>query len=107
MIGETLEVTPEIHQYRFQTKLKPAKTGLLLVGIGGNNGSTVFGATIANRENMSWKTKYFRKNNLKQYLEMVYKNQIILARLHNLARYILEVINKIKHMSHLMLFCLC
>lgn len=57
IVGETLEVTPETHQYRFQTKLKPTKTGLLLVGIGGNNGSTVIGATIANRENLNWKTK--------------------------------------------------
>lgn len=57
VIKETLEVTPETHQYRFKTKIKPTKTGLLLVGIGGNNGSTVVGATIANRKNMSWKTK--------------------------------------------------
>ena len=57
MVGETLEVSPETYEYRFQTKLKPSKTGLLLVGLGGNNGSTVVGGIIANRENLSWKTK--------------------------------------------------
>ncbi|KAE9547053.1 hypothetical protein FO519_009735 [Halicephalobus sp. NKZ332] len=52
-----VSVTPKRHQYRFQTTLKPKKTGLLLVGLGGNNGSTVVGATIANREKMSWNTR--------------------------------------------------
>ncbi|KAI1722015.1 myo-inositol-1-phosphate synthase domain-containing protein [Ditylenchus destructor] len=52
-----LAVKPEKHSYKFQTQLKPAKTGLLLVGLGGNNGSTVVGATIANRENMTWRTR--------------------------------------------------
>lgn len=55
--GNNLTITPQVHQYRFKTQLKPQKTGLLLVGIGGNNGSTVLGATIANREQMEWKTK--------------------------------------------------
>ena len=52
-----ITVTPKRHQYRFKTILKPKKTGLLLVGLGGNNGSTVVGATIANKEKMSWKTR--------------------------------------------------
>ena len=52
-----ITVTPKRHQYRFQTALKPKRTGLLLVGLGGNNGSTVVGATVANREKMSWNTR--------------------------------------------------
>jgi myo-inositol-1-phosphate synthase len=55
---DQISVTPQTHQYRFKTQLKPQKTGLLLVGIGGNNGTTVLGATIANREQMEWKTRY-------------------------------------------------
>ncbi|KAH7702754.1 Protein INOS-1 [Aphelenchoides avenae] len=55
--GETVVVVPERHQYRFQTRLRPQKTGLLLVGLGGNNGTTVVGSTIANREKMTWRTR--------------------------------------------------
>lgn len=52
-----LSVKPKTHEYQFKTQLKPAKTGLLLVGLGGNNGSTVTGAVIANREHLSWRTR--------------------------------------------------
>lgn len=58
--GETVVVVPERHQYRFQTRLRPQKTGLLLVGLGGNNGTTVVGSTIANREKMTWRTRWVR-----------------------------------------------
>lgn len=56
--GNGLSVTPKRHQYCFKTNLKPKKTGLLLVGLGGNNGSTVVGAIIANKQKLSWKTRY-------------------------------------------------
>jgi len=52
-----VSVTPTEKKYDFKTHTKVAKVGCLLVGWGGNNGSTVTGATIANRENMSWRTK--------------------------------------------------
>lgn len=41
----------------FKTDRKVPKTGLMLVGWGGNNGTTVTGAIIANREKMSFETK--------------------------------------------------
>jgi len=50
-------ITPQVHNYKFKTQLKPQKTGLLIVGIGGNNGTTVVGATAANREQMQWNTR--------------------------------------------------
>uniref|UniRef100_A0A914CDS6 Inositol-3-phosphate synthase n=1 Tax=Acrobeloides nanus TaxID=290746 RepID=A0A914CDS6_9BILA len=53
----TMTIVPEKHHYKFKTELRPKKTGLLLVGLGGNNGSTVVGATIANREKMTWRTR--------------------------------------------------
>lgn len=53
----SISVTPMTYNYLFKTQLKPKKTGLLLVGFGGNNGSTVYGATIANKMKMTWKTK--------------------------------------------------
>ena len=31
--------------------------GLLMVGFGGNNGSTILGGIIANREQLQWHTK--------------------------------------------------
>ncbi|KAK0393511.1 hypothetical protein QR680_000245 [Steinernema hermaphroditum] len=55
--GTKIKVSPQVFNYQFQTKLTPARTGLLLVGLGGNNGSTVVGSTIANREQMSWRTR--------------------------------------------------
>uniref|UniRef100_A0AC35G5D7 Inositol-3-phosphate synthase n=1 Tax=Panagrolaimus sp. PS1159 TaxID=55785 RepID=A0AC35G5D7_9BILA len=55
--GSSITVTPKKHNYRFKTSLKPKKTGLLLVGLGGNNGSTCVGATIANRNKLSWETR--------------------------------------------------
>ena len=53
----SLSITPQIHDYVFKTLLKPKKTGLMLVGFGGNNGSTFYGATIANKMKMTWRTK--------------------------------------------------
>ncbi|CAD6192573.1 unnamed protein product [Caenorhabditis auriculariae] len=52
-----LHVTPKEHEYVFRTELKPKKTGLLLVGLGGNNGSTAVGSIYANQHNMNWRTK--------------------------------------------------
>ncbi|CAI4221400.1 unnamed protein product [Auanema sp. JU1783] len=53
----SLKVTPKEHNYYFRTQLKPKKTGVLLVGLGGNNGSTSYGAVLANRHNLTWRTK--------------------------------------------------
>ena len=52
-----IKVSPKEHKYTFKTQLQPKKTGVLLVGMGGNNGSTSIGAIIANKKNMSWRTK--------------------------------------------------
>ncbi|KAH8103479.1 Myo-inositol-1-phosphate synthase [Cristinia sonorae] len=50
-------VTPTSKPYEFQTARKVAKTGLMLIGVGGNNGSTLCATIIANRHNISWHTK--------------------------------------------------
>ncbi|KAK5976985.1 Inositol-3-phosphate synthase, partial [Trichostrongylus colubriformis] len=55
--ADGLKVTPKEHEYVFKTQLKPKKTGVLLVGIGGNNGSTSVGAIYANKKHMTWRTK--------------------------------------------------
>lgn len=41
----------------FRTERKVPKVGLMLVGWGGNNGSTVTGAILANKHEMQWNTK--------------------------------------------------
>ncbi|KAK4523742.1 hypothetical protein GAYE_SCF00G1638 [Galdieria yellowstonensis] len=55
--GGTAKAVPKTQTYYFRTKTKVPKLGLLLVGWGGNNGSTVTGGIIANREGISWRTK--------------------------------------------------
>ncbi|ORC92915.1 myo-inositol-1-phosphate synthase [Trypanosoma theileri] len=42
---------------RFRTLRKPAKCGVMLVGWGGNNGSTVTAGILAHKYGVSWRTK--------------------------------------------------
>lgn len=42
---------------RFKTDLRIPKLGLMLVGWGGNNGSTVTASILANRGGLSWRTR--------------------------------------------------
>lgn len=44
-------------KYKFMTNTKIGKVGLMLIGMGGNNGTTIIGGIIANRENITWNTK--------------------------------------------------
>lgn len=53
----TFDVTPTATDYEFKTDLKVPKTGLLLVGLGGNNGTTLVGSVLANKHNISFETK--------------------------------------------------
>jgi len=48
---------PKTNKIVFKTGLKPRKTGVLLVGWGGNNGTTVTAGIMANRKGLKWKTK--------------------------------------------------
>jgi myo-inositol-1-phosphate synthase len=50
-------VEPVERYYMFRTDKRVPKVGVLLVGIGGNNGTTVTGAVLANKHNISWNTK--------------------------------------------------
>eukprot|EP01089_Gocevia_fonbrunei_P019920 TRINITY_DN720_c0_g1_i1.p1 TRINITY_DN720_c0_g1~~TRINITY_DN720_c0_g1_i1.p1 ORF type:complete len:515 (-),score=146.32 TRINITY_DN720_c0_g1_i1:67-1611(-) len=49
--------SPQSTQYTFKTDLKVPKLGVMIVGLGGNNGSTVVAGVIANREKITWRTK--------------------------------------------------
>lgn len=50
-------VKPTEVEYEFKLDLDVPKTGLLLVGLGGNNGSTLSAAVAANRHNISFHNK--------------------------------------------------
>ncbi|KAG4995479.1 hypothetical protein JHK82_032203 [Glycine max] len=50
-------VKPKSVKYEFKTNIHVPKLGVMLVGWGGNNGSTLTGGVIANREGISWATK--------------------------------------------------
>lgn len=53
----TTSVKIENTKYHFKTDKDVGKVGLLMVGFGGNNGSTILGGIIANREKLEWNTK--------------------------------------------------
>jgi myo-inositol-1-phosphate synthase len=56
-VGAELVVEPMKIKYRFRTERKVPRFGVMIVGLGGNNGSTVVGGVTANRENITWNTK--------------------------------------------------
>lgn len=52
-----LVVEPKQTSYSFKTDLTTPKMGVMLVGLGGNNGSTVTGGILANKHQISWMNK--------------------------------------------------
>lgn len=52
-----LKVVPRTTRIQFRTSKHVPKLGVMLVGWGGNNGSTVTGAVLANKHNITWRTK--------------------------------------------------
>ncbi|CAF5191043.1 unnamed protein product, partial [Rotaria magnacalcarata] len=55
--AQRVEIVPRKYQYNFRTQRQVQRTGVMLVGWAGNNGSTFTGATIANREKITWMRK--------------------------------------------------
>lgn len=53
----TLKATPAHATYRFRTERKVPKTGLMLIGWGGNNGTTITAAILANKHSLAFHTK--------------------------------------------------
>lgn len=54
---EGTKVTPVTQTLHFKTQRKVPRTGLMLVGLGGNNGSTVAAGILANKHALTWNTK--------------------------------------------------
>jgi len=61
VIDGQYHVKPVSTKYTFKTDLKVPKLGVMLVGWGGNNGSTVTAGILANKHNVSWRTKKGKK----------------------------------------------
>ncbi len=57
-----LVATPKAINYHFKVDRKVGKVGMMLVGWGGNNGSTVTAGIIANRRGLSWETREGQQN---------------------------------------------
>lgn len=56
-VGSSIIVTPREATLNIRTERKVPRLGLMLIGWGGNNGSTVTAAILANKYNITWKTK--------------------------------------------------
>lgn len=54
---EELRAKPFKQEFEFRTKRGVPKTGLMLVGIGGNNGTTITATVLANRHHIQWHNK--------------------------------------------------
>ena len=55
--GSNYVVTPTTDHFVFETKTDVPKVGLMLVGWGGNNGSTTTASLLANQRKLSWETR--------------------------------------------------
>lgn len=56
-----LKVHPSSTRFTFRTARQVPRLGVMLVGWGGNNGSTLTAAVLANRLRLSWPTRTGRK----------------------------------------------
>ena len=70
--GKNLEVIPEKTQYTFRTERRVPKLGVMLVGWGGNNGSTITAGILANKHGLTWNTKEGLKVSLEVPSQIVY-----------------------------------
>lgn len=55
--GGTITVTPSTNELTFRTERRVPRVGVMLAGWGGNNGSTVTAAVLANKLGLTWTTK--------------------------------------------------
>ena len=60
-------VTPKTSRYEFVTEKTAPKLGIMLVGWGGNNGTTVTAGVLANKHKITWATKNNPKNTANYY----------------------------------------
>ena len=56
-VDGNLKVTPLTRTLTFRTSCRTPRVGCMLIGWGGNNGSTVTATVLANRLKLKWETK--------------------------------------------------
>lgn len=56
-VSGNITATPVDTEYLFRTQRRVPKLGVMLVGWGGNNGSTITATILANKHNIDWPTK--------------------------------------------------
>jgi myo-inositol-1-phosphate synthase len=56
-VSGRIRVTPKSETLRFTTQRTVPRTGVMIVGWGGNNGTTVTGGILANKHGITWRTK--------------------------------------------------
>jgi myo-inositol-1-phosphate synthase len=52
-----VKIVPETKKFEFKTDTKVPKTGLMMIGWGGNNGTTLTAGVLANKKKLTWETK--------------------------------------------------
>ena len=57
LIGEDGKAQNMLAEHTLQTVAKVPKFGVMMVGLGGNNGTTVTAGILANRKHLKWQTK--------------------------------------------------
>ncbi|CAD8165244.1 unnamed protein product [Paramecium pentaurelia] len=55
--GDKYIAKPQITNFKFKTDTRIPKLGVMLVGWGGNNGTTLTGGILANKFNITWNSK--------------------------------------------------
>lgn len=55
--GKSWVVKPTSTKYEFKTDRRVPKLGIMLVGLGGNNGTTLMAGILANKHGITWMTK--------------------------------------------------
>jgi myo-inositol-1-phosphate synthase len=56
--GDLAVLTPISRIFQFKTLLKVPKVGVMIVGLGGNNGTILTAGVFANRRHLTWDTKF-------------------------------------------------
>lgn len=57
LVDESGDIKPHLVEHDIEMDTKVPKLGILIVGLGGNNGTTVTAGLLANKKNLTWRTK--------------------------------------------------
>jgi myo-inositol-1-phosphate synthase len=61
LVDTAAVVTPLTKTFNFKTVTRVPKCGVLIIGLGGNNGTTLTSGVLANRRQLEWETKSGRQ----------------------------------------------